>query len=369
MNITILSLRGPTNGNVKGGAREYIRQLGKAWVTDGHRVTLVCGSEADYNLPSNEVVDGVDVIRINVSPANSVFSILRYYTSRLQNVTDVLVENVVSFPMLSPMVEHTRPIIVLVHHLTGVAYFQSHPIHKAAIGVSLERIALPLVYRRAAKVITVSRLTMNDLVRIGIPSSSIIILPPGIDTNYFVPGRKSDSPLLSYIGRYDGPKGVKKVDHLIRAFSSVHKEIPNCRMIIAGPGSRIRELGELIGDLPCELRGYVSDNEKREILQRSWVFASPSMKEGFGITYVEANACGTPVVGYRIDGLDTVPRDAGIFVEPGNIGELSAALSRMLTDSHLRHDLEMGALANAERFSAGTFERRARSLLRQGFGA
>lgn len=361
MNITIISLRGPTNQDVKGGAREYIKDMAKPWVTSGHSVILICGKEKGYNLPLREVVDGIQVYRVGFEKT-SFLSIWTFYKKHFEKITDFLVENMVSFPMLSPFISHQKKSITVVHHLTGKEYFNSHKFPKSIVGYCLEEYIIPLVYKRK-KIITVSDLTKRELNRLGISDNNISIIPPGINNEYFIPGVKSATPLIVYIGRYDGSNGVKKVDHLIQSFRSIQDEIPQAKMIIAGPNKHEAELQKLSEGLNVELLGFISEEEKRELYQKAWLFASPSYREGFGITMVEANACGTPVVGYQIPGLDTISDEAGQFVESGNIEELTNAIKEILMNGQKRIGMEVGSVRNAQRHSHKAFERKSVEII------
>lgn len=354
MRITVLSLRGPTNKNVKGGAREYIKQLVVPWVEAGHHVKLICGQEKEFNLPNHENVEGIEVIRVGKT-GTLVFSIWKKFINECKSNTDLVIENMVSFPLLTPIFTRKMKRSTIIHHLTGKEYFKTHNVLIALIGYFLEKVILRLVYKKT-KVITVSDLTKNNLVENGIPENNIEIIEPGIDTSFFVKSEKSESPLIVYVGRYDGENGVKKVNELILAFNKVFKKHPNSKLIIAGPNKGVEELKKIDKTSAVEFIGFINEEKKRELLQRAWVFASPSLKEGFGITFVEANACGTPVVGYEIKGLKTVADGAGFFVESQNVNQLSEKIIDILADPKLREQMENNAVANAERFSWKIFK-------------
>jgi len=109
--------------------------------------------------------------------------------------------------------------------------------------------------------------------------------------------------------------------------------------------------------------GYVSEKEKFELLRKSWVYVICSEKEGFGISVIEANALGTPAVGYRVSGLVDSIKDGynGLLVEDGNIEELAKVLVNLLKDDDLRKRLSENAIEWAKQFSwdksAEEFER------------
>jgi glycosyltransferase involved in cell wall biosynthesis len=96
--------------------------------------------------------------------------------------------------------------------------------------------------------------------------------------------------------------------------------------------------------------GFLSEVEKHELLASAWVFASPSLTEGFGITWIEANAYGIPVAGYDL-GLDTVNDQCAIMVSKGDVHALAEAITTLLTDRDRLERMAKAARNNAARFS------------------
>lgn len=101
-----------------------------------------------------------------------------------------------------------------------------------------------------------------------------------------------------------------------------------------------------------EFTGFVSEEKKVEMLQQMWVKVTTSSKEGWGLTVLEANACGTPVLASNVPGLRDSIKDGqtGLLYPYGNIGELANKLTLMLTDSTLRSRLASNALSWAREF-------------------
>jgi glycosyltransferase involved in cell wall biosynthesis len=136
----------------------------------------------------------------------------------------------------------------------------------------------------------------------------------------------------------------------------VRNKIADVELIVAGRGD-YDELRELVQELELtscvRLVGEVSEKQKAEILQKAWVFVTPSMKEGWAISVIEANACGTPAIAYNVPGLrDSIRhRETGILVPYSNIDELANAIVEMLTDTQLRQELSSNALKWAANFN------------------
>jgi glycosyltransferase involved in cell wall biosynthesis len=159
--------------------------------------------------------------------------------------------------------------------------------------------------------------------------------------------------LIAYVGRV---KDYKQLDHLVQAFALVKREIPDSKLVIAGRGdyTGLEELAELWGvSQGIEFKGEVSEEEKVNVLRSAWVFVTPSFKEGWGITVIEANTCGTPAIAYNVSGLrDSIkPGETGLLVPAGDIDGLAKAISRVISDSDLRSRLGQNALEWASSFS------------------
>ena len=102
-----------------------------------------------------------------------------------------------------------------------------------------------------------------------------------------------------------------------------------------------------------EFLGLVSDKEKAKLLSQSWGVLQPSMIEGWGITVIEANASGTPVIASNVAGLrDSVAdRITGVLVEVNNVEAFSSAMTDFITDKSYRELLSKRAYVWAQDFS------------------
>ena len=155
------------------------------------------------------------------------------------------------------------------------------------------------------------------------------MIPNGVDFKKYRPGLKDPRPTILWVGRI---KKYKNLDHLLRAYKIVKREVPDVQLIIIGTGDQEQAAKRLAKEL--ELRdvyflGKVSEEEKVRWMQRAWIIASTSMVEGWGMTITEAAACGTPAVAYNVPGLrDSVKHmETGILVEPGNIEQLAKTIA------------------------------------------
>ncbi|MFA6542096.1 MAG: glycosyltransferase, partial [Bacteroidota bacterium] len=164
---------------------------------------------------------------------------------------------------------------------------------------------------------------------------------------------KSAEPLIGALGRL---KKYKSFDHLLDAFVIVRKEIPNARLVIVGDGDdRGRLAGKTasLGLNDCvTFTGFVSEKEKVDWLNRMHVAVNTSAKEGWGLTAIEANACGTPTVSSNVQGLRdaVIDEETGLLYEYGNREKLAEKIILLLRDDNLRGRLTMNALKRSKEF-------------------
>ena len=138
---------------------------------------------------------------------------------------------------------------------------------------------------------------------------------------------------------------------------------------MVGSGDDVERLRKRAVELNVASRvrfaGFVSVERKVEIMRRSWAVVCPSLKEGWGLTNIEANACGTPVVCADVPGLRDSAKDGvtGLLYPHGDIPALADRLRRILSDSAHREELAMGGIEWAENFHWDEAARETESLL------
>jgi glycosyltransferase involved in cell wall biosynthesis len=266
---------------------------------------------------------------------------------------DLVVENLCKLLFFSKLYLPSAPRLGLVHHLFGLSAFRQVSVPIASYVVSTEAL-LPLAYRRCPMVV-VSPSTRDDLAKRGLRRDLIRVVPNGLDHRVFRPSEPSrvDPDLVLFVGRLEYYKGV---DLLLESWPRVRATRPQARLVVVGAGnaepamrSRAQALG--LGD-SVHFAGFVSQEEKVDWLQRAAVLVQPSRKEGWGLTVLEANACGTPVVATRVPGLRDSVRDGetGLLVPSGDPAALAAGIAQVLADAELRSRLSHGALTWAARF-------------------
>ena len=349
-NILILNWR-DTRHILAGGAENYVYELARHWTKAGHRVTVFCGN--DGRSPRNEIIDGVEIIRRGGFYFVYFWAFL-YYWLQFRGKYDVIIDSQNGVPFFTPLYVK-EPIYSLMHHVHQKVFWHSLPKHLAFIASTLEKHIMPMAYRNT-KFITVSESSKQAMKDLGLGRAGIEIVYPGIDLANLIPGDKSKTPTVLYLGRL---KSYKSIDVLIRAFASVAADMPNARLIIAGSGEEENYLKNLTRDLTLgsqiEFLGKVSEVDKINLLQKAWVFVNPSLMEGWGITTLEANACGTPVIASDVPGLrDSVKNsNTGYLVPYGETEELSNKIIELLRDQGKREQMSQNAHDWAKQFDWG----------------
>jgi glycosyltransferase involved in cell wall biosynthesis len=312
-----------------GGAELHLHEIFGRLVQRGHEVSLLCGGWP--GCPAFTELDGIRVVRIGT---RSTFRVMarsgfkRHFATR-PPLPDVIVEDINKMPLHTPRWSST-PVVALVPHLFGSTAFQElNPLLASAVWLA-ER-SIPWVYRRTPFQ-AISRSTQDDLIARGIPRSHITVIYPGIDLSRFTPDftSRARDPLFVYLGRL---KRYKRIDLVLRAFARA--SLPRAQLQIAGAGDDRARLERLARSLDLGNRvaflGRVSEDEKLQLLRRSWAVVFTSPKEGWGITNLEAAACGTPVLASDSPGIRESVRqgETGFLLRHGDVPALAAAMERV----------------------------------------
>jgi glycosyltransferase involved in cell wall biosynthesis len=334
-----------------GGAEIHLFEIFGRLAAGGDRVTMLC---AGFPGGAPEAtIAGIRVRRLGGSRVGyygQVVQACRAYIARER--PDVLVEALNKMPFLSPLYARL-PTVAIVHHLFGTTAFQQVPAPVAAAVVGAEWL-VPRLYRRATFV-AISDSSRDDMVARGIPASAIRVVLCGVDHARYRPdpSARDPRPLVVFVGRLER---YKRLDVLLEAIAVVRRQGVDAHAVIAGTGDAldaVRAQVKALGLAGCvDVPGFVDEAEKVRLLQAARVAVQPSEKEGWGLTVIEANACGTPCVATAVPGLRDSVRDGetGLLVPVRDVHALADGLVRVLGDDALRGRLAAGALAWAARF-------------------
>jgi len=329
--VKILAVNWLDRANPKaGGAEIHFHEIFGRLVAGGHEV-MMATSGWDSG-PARETIDGIDVHRFG---GRHTFALKGRGAVRRflkEQSFDIVVEDINKLPLfLSNLTE--IPFYVIVPHLFGSTAFQAESLAIASIVWLAER-PIPMMYRRAA-FHAISDSTKDDLVSRGVAPESIRVIYPGVDSKHYRPDPsmpRSAEPSFLYIGRLKRYKGV---DIAVRAVAEAKLRGYRLRLDVAGVGDDRPRLEKLVTALgvgdQVRFLGFVSEAKKIELLRETWAALLPSPKEGWGISNVEAAACGTPAVASDSPGLrESVRHDqTGILVPHGDVEAMATALIRL----------------------------------------
>jgi len=335
-----------------GGAEVNFQEIFKRLVRRGYEVTLLC-SRYDDTFPEEEWIDGIRILRRGNRHTFN-YTVPQVYLREFRRApVDLVLDDLNKIPFYTPFyVRH--PLFVMVHHLHGSSIY-GDAFLPAALYVHFTEKLIPLAYK-GVPFVAVSESTKAELVRMGLRSEDIEIIHNGVDHDAYTPDEsfRSTTPLVVCVTRLKKYKGVHL---LLRAMEAVRREIPNVRLIVTGRGDyepRLRELTHRLElDGIVEFTGFVGTSQKVDLYRRAQVVVNPSAKEGWGLTVIEANACGTPVVAAEVPGLreSVIHGETGLLYPHSDIEALSKAIIRLLRSEELRRNLGEKSKDWAKEFS------------------
>ncbi len=319
-----------------GGAEVHLHAIFGRLATWGHTVDLVASGWPGC-APAAEL-DGLRVRRVggrHTFPWHGRRAVRRLLAERRH---DVVVEDINKLPLflagLTPL-----PFCALVPHLFGTTAFVEASWPVAALVWAAE-LPLPWAYRRAW-FHAISESTRDDLVRRGVRPERIEVIHPGVDADWYCPDPavpRAPVPTFLYVGRLKRYKGVEIA---LRALALARATRRDLVLEIAGHGddrARLERLARALGlGEAARFLGFVSEEEKRRLLRRAWAVVLPSPKEGWGISNVEAAACGTPALASDSPGLRESVRHGvtGFLVPHGDVGALAGRMLALAADPAL----------------------------------
>ncbi len=298
--IVVLSRRSILHP-LTGGAGRYVHEIFRR-LSDRYDVTVLAeGKKTD---PSIVELDNITYVNLR-GPLVRIRVLLRYLARHLRS-SDILVDHAdVAIPWLSPILPIRRRITIVHQLLREIYYYELH--HPWA---DLGFFAEPYLYRlySGSRIVASQTSTAEELMALGILGKYICVIKPACNNiaHQVLPLEKRDNAIVcvTRLMRYKG------LQYAIVAFREVLKNSPNTKLRIAGSGRYGGELLDKVKQLGIEdnveFLGRVSEKEKFGLLSKSRAALFPSVRDGYGISVIEANSVGTPVVGWDVPG----PKDS-----------------------------------------------------------
>ncbi len=333
-----------------GGAEIHLHEIFGRLAQRGHDVTLLCSGWP--GAPPRQEVDGIKIRRVGGRHSFTVLASL-YYRRYLRGAAfDLVVEDINKIPLYTPLWVES-PVVGLVPHLFGGTAFREASWPMATAVWVAER-PIPYFYGDVAFQ-AISESTAEDLAERGLARSQIRVIRPGLDRAHFRPDAARSrfaEPTFVYVGRLKRYKGLETV---VKALGRLAESGIEARLLVAGKGDHEAGLRRFAAERApgrVEFLGYISEPDKLDLLRRAWATVYPSPKEGWGLTNVEAAACGTPALASDSPGLRESVADerSGLLVRHDDVEAWVRALRRIVHDAALRARLGSGALEFAGEF-------------------
>lgn len=228
------------------------------------------------------------------------------------------------------------------------------------------RTMLPLCLRRADKILAVSESTRKELNSLfGIDLSLVNVTYEGFDKKFYPVKNnklltiihnkyKLPNKFVLFIGAIEPRRNLETLLHALTYLRSERgMAIP---LVIAGGATDyLPHLEKMVSNLELSNQvtwlGYVPDNDLPLLYNAAAMYVYPSLMEGFGLTVLEAMACGCPVICSRVDSLPEVAGDAGVLIPPYDATGFAEAIHRVWTEPGLAETMRKKGLAQAQQFS------------------
>ena len=351
MNILILNWRDLKNPR-GGGAERVTHEHAKAWVKAGHRVIQF--SSYFKGALFSEMVDGVKIIRRGSHFTVHLWAFFYFLSGRFGKI-DLVVDEFHFIPFFTPVYARKTKILGFIHEVAKNVWFSNLPFPLALLGFVLEPFFF-LFYKKTP-FITVSPSTKRDLVQFGIPEKQVRVILNGIECQPLgkIP-QKGKKPTILFVGYLSKDKGVRDA---IVAFSRIARVLPQTKFWVVGRGEErfVKKLKKKANNLGLSKKikfwGFVSERQKLDLMKRVHVLVNPSQREGWGLVVIEANAMGTPVVGYNVPGLRDSIQDkrTGILTKKNNPEEMAKEVVKLIKDKKLYQTLQKNALSWSKKFT------------------
>jgi glycosyltransferase involved in cell wall biosynthesis len=341
LRILFLTWRDQSNP-AAGGAETFTEEVGKRLSSFGNDVTIFAST---FN-GCQRITFRSKMKIIREGGKYRVYAKARGYVKKNEADFDIIIDQINTVPFGIPKVVKNTPVVALIHQLAREIWFYETRFPLNALGFFILEPLWLRGYRRIPTV-TVSDSTKMDLlnrgflqvhtIHNGITAQALTELP-----------EKAPNPVFAFVGRL---VRSKHPDHAISAFEKIRETLPTSELWIIGDGYLRRKLDRDPKE-GVTFFGRVRDDEKFQLLKRAHILLVPSTREGWGVSVIEANAMGTPAVGYDVHGLrDSIVHNVTGLRVQSNPSALAEASINVLNDSTILKRLSANALDWSKKFN------------------
>jgi len=338
--IVVLSRRNILHPRA-GGASRYIHEIFRRLAKD-HDVTVL--SEGATSSRPVEQIDGLTYV--NTHGRLMRFLLPVSYMRKFARHADILIDNAdVAIPWFSPLFSK-KPVITIIHQLVREVFYEELPPFLATLGYLSE----PSIYRLYSRsmMVAMSKSTADGLLQFGIPEKNIRIIGPGCPypSNDRIPLEMRSQKLIGCVSRLMQYKGLQ---FAIEAISRIRKDLPDIRLEIAGSGPYREELEKFARNVGMDSNvaflGRVSEQRKLRLYRESRAIVLSSIREGYGLSVIEANSVGTPAIAWNVPGLrdSIIDNTTGLLASFPNNDDLARQIYDIMTNDSAWNTMSVSA--------------------------
>lgn len=329
----------------RGGAEVFTHEMMKRMDKNKYRIIHISPMFNDA-IPDEEL-DGVRYIR--EGSAISVISFAKKFYKQNRKNINYVIDQCNTHRFFTKFWVEAKKRIFFIHQLTREIWYLNAKFPISVIGALTETMFLRL--SRKDYTITVSQSTKTDLLNVGFDNKKVFILPEGLDFKPWPEHKfkeKEKDFTFIYVGRFVNYKGI---DAAVESFGEIKKENKTAKLWIVGKKNdeyikeklvpMFEKYGLSYGDrnsgADVIIWGFVSDEEKYDLMSRAHLLLFPSLREGWGLIVTEAAAVGTPSLVYNSPGIvDAVDfGKAGFMTEKNTSQELAEIMKKVLVDKKM----------------------------------
>lgn len=290
--------------NPRAGGAEYVTlKHAQAWLKKGYQITwfaaAVPGAQTQFT------AERIKFYRFGPEKLYFFTAGIMYWLYSNRDF-EVIIDQVHGLPNFSTLWAPRTKKILLIHEVAGKIWQYMFPWPLSVVGEFLEATCLKVFYKNTVAWVD-AVCTKEDLVEIGFKPSSVYVIPCAIDKTRVVRAKKEKALTLIFLARLVPMKGV---EFSLKVFRTILRIQPKAQLWIVGGGENdyvkhLKNLVQLCGMAgQVQFMGKLSEAEKANRLRRAHFLLHTSVKEGFGLTVLEANAQQTPTAIFDVGSLN-----------------------------------------------------------------